>query len=66
MVERIESPDGQRLVIIDRARNAVWMARRLPEVEADEVVAAIIPRWLAEANRRSRRPPLELIEGGGS
>lgn len=64
-VERFVSPDGQRIILMDRSTGDVWMARRLPPSEAGEAVADIIPRWLASvASRQSRRQSLGLIQGG--
>jgi hypothetical protein len=64
-VDRFVSPDGQRIILMDRTTGDVWMARRLPPAEAGEAVAALIPRWLAsEGSRSRRRQSLGLIQGG--
>jgi len=55
-VERIESPDGQRLVIIDHTRDDMWVARRIVHPAEKDDALAMVARW--EEKKKPSAPAL--------
>ena len=65
-VERWVSPDGQRIVLVDRNTGETWLARRVGVPEANDLMA-LIARW-RDSSRSSKQSParhLRAIPGEG-